>query len=143
MNQEEIDKLQQELAEYKSKANDKNDKVLSLLTQGKAIGSKPTIFELGDIEIRTLSYIPKQLRTKLYKVYNKYKDGQDETPEAYDEVINIYAEFMAEMCIDEELKNKDVWLKFDEECGMLYYIVNIVNKELSVDEKDMSNFRKK
>ena len=131
-------KAAQENLKKKSQAKKaQNSKVADLLTAGKRIGSKPIKHEIGGFEFETVSVIPNDVREKFTKVVVEMQKN----PESVINVIDGAAELMANICIDEELKDPQVWLDFNDESGALVDVIQHLLSELVISHEEMKTFR--
>ena len=141
MDEEQYKKLQSELDEYRLKRDEKSDKVLGILTAGKSLGQKPVEYRLTDeVSIFVKSHIPPRVRTELLDAVSKLEKSED--PRDIEIAEEAYYKFMAEMCIDAELKNPEVWREFNEVSGALVQLASFIFKDLSATTEEIERFRR-
>lgn len=137
MDAKELKEAQDNLRKKTDEKKSQNSKVADLLTAGKRIGSKPLRHSIGGFEFKTVSVLPTELREKFINtVTNAHDDA-----EKVDTVLDCCAELMAEICVDEPLKDKDVWIKFNDTSGALVNLVHHMLQELVVSQEEIKTFR--
>lgn len=142
MNDELKKQLINETTSMQEQATETNSKIQRIISAAKR--SSITISGPGfDLEIRAA--IPGPLKDKLWeaksKINNMPDDGVFSELRAY--VVGIESQFMAKMCIDEELKSPEVWVEFEEETGLLDELVACVLSENTAKDEDIKHFRRK
>lgn len=137
MDAKELQAAQENLKKRNAKKAEASNRVADLLTAGKNIGSKPTKHKINSFEFETVSVIPKETRDKFIKVASNVQS----TPEGIDDLIDTSAELMSKICIEDDLKDKKVWLEFNSSSGMLLNLAMHMMSELIVSKEDIETFR--
>lgn len=134
-----INKLQEELTQYKNKVHSDNNRILQILTAGKAIANQSVEHEFAGFKFKTLAYVPKSIREEFV---SKMTTLEDDDTVSFDDVNKIYANFVASICVEDELKDPEVWIQFDEVSGALASVGQYLFKELTINDAEVKTFRK-
>lgn len=137
MDANELKAAQENLKQKTQAKKAQNSKVADLLTAGKRIGSKPIKHEIGGFEFETISVLSRESRKKFSDAVSRMNNSES----GVDDVLNACAELMAELCIDEELKDPQVWLDFNDESGALVDVIQHMLSELVISHEEMKTFR--
>ena len=137
MDAKELKAAQENLKKKSQAKKAQNSKVADLLTAGKRIGSKPIKHEIGGFEFETISVLSRENRKKFSDAVSRMNNSES----GVDDVLNACADLMAELCIDEELKDPQVWLDFNDESGALVDVIQHMLSELVISHEEMKTFR--
>lgn len=137
MDAKELKAAQENLKKKSQAKKAQNGKVADLLTAGKRIGSKPIKHEIGGFEFETISVLSKENRKKFSDAITKMNRSES----GVENMLKVCAELMADICIDEELKDPQVWLDFNDESGALVDVIQHLLSELVISHEEMKTFR--
>lgn len=139
---EEIASVINSVKERNEEAKEENDKVAKLLLQGRIASQRKIVHDIEGIQIATRSTIPLAVGNKYLSEISSLKERADDNQEIFEETIDIFADFMAYVSID--FKDKEIWLKFEEETGLLTKVALTIFKKLfvsSLPKGALDNFR--
>lgn len=139
MDNSEYEQLQRDLDKYRLTKESSSEKVLGILSAGKALAHKTITHEFEGVTFETIAYAPKEVKEKLSNAIDSLQSDSADV----DFLLNACAEFMASVCVDEELKDKSVWIAFDEVSGALIALTKNIFRELSATDVETKTFRRK
>lgn len=139
MDSEMKSKLISDTKDMEKQAVESNAKLMRIIT---AASNKTIVVEGPGFDLEVRAAVPGTLRDKLILARDLVSDLGDYS-EIIDNIRSIEASFMAQMCIDPELKSESAWIYFDEETGLLDELVSCVIGETTSTEQEVQNFRKK
>ena len=141
---EEIASVINSVKERNEEAKEENDKVAKLLLQGRLASQRKVVHDIEGIQIATRSTIPFAVGNKYLSELSSLKERAEDNQETniFEETIDIFADFMAYVSLD--FKDKETWLKFEEETGLLTKVALTIFKKLfvsSLPKGALDNFR--
>lgn len=141
---EEIASVINSVKERNEEAKEENDKVAKLLLQGRLASQRKVVHDIEGIQIATRSTIPFAVGNKYLSEISSLKEraDDDQGTKVFEETIDIFADFMSYVSLD--FKDKEVWLKFEEETGLLTKVALTIFKKLfvsSLPNGALDNFR--
>ena len=141
---EEIASVINSVKERNEEAKEENDKVAKLLLQGRLASQRKVVHDIEGIQIATRSTIPFAVGNKYLSELSSLKERADDDQETkvFEETIDIFADFMAYVSLD--FKDKEIWIKFEEETGLLTKVALTIFKKLfvsSLPNGALDNFR--
>lgn len=141
-NYEEIASVINSVKERNEETKEENDKVAKLLLQGRLASQRKIVHDIEGIQIATRSTIPLAVGNKYLSEISSLKEREEDDQGIFEETIDIFADFMAYVSID--FKDKEIWLKFEEETGLLTKVALTIFKKLfvsSLPKGALDNFR--
>lgn len=139
---EEIASVINSVKERNEETKEENDKVAKLLLQGRIASQRKIVHDIEGIQIATRSTIPLAVGNKYLSEISSLKEKADDDQRIFEETIDIFADFMAYVSID--FKDKETWIRFEEETGLLTKVALTIFKKLfvsSLPNGALDNFR--
>ena len=140
MDEKEVLEAQQNMSRLSEEKSAESTRVADLLTAGKRIGCKPVKHSIEGFEFETVAVVSTEDRSKFLNAVTNL-DGTD--AKSIDTLLDSCAELMSAICIEKELKSKDVWIQFNDVSGNLVTLVRHMLEELVASQADIKTFRKK
>lgn len=132
------DSLRHELSDLHEECDAKSSAIESII---RAANKNTTIIEGFGFEIEIYSAMPGPLKEMVATMSENIEKLSG--VEAYREEIKVTSVIMANMCVDEDLKSTDAWIRFENETGLLRDIAEVVVKSSTAKPEDVKNFRRK
>ena len=139
MSEEMRAKLISETDSMKTDAEQTNSKIMGIITASRA--DSITISGLG-FELKVHKAIPGPVKRQFAKFHKLAKDPNADIVELSEMEMDIEAEFLAEMCVDPDLKHKELWIEFENKTGLLRDLTEAIINETCASEQQMKHFRR-
>lgn len=140
MSEEMRAKLISETSSMREDAEQTNEKIARIIKATK--GETMTISGLGfDLEI--YKSVPGPLKKEFIKL-SKLSDKEDmDIEELNEREIEVESKLVACMCVDPDLKHKELWVEFENQTGLLRSLAETIIEETCGTEKEVKHFRRK